>query len=304
MNIMLMPKISIVTTNYNGAAFLEETIQSVLNQNYPNLEYIIVDGGSTDESISIINKYKDKLAWWISEPDKGMYEAIQKGFEHCTGDIMAWINSDDKYLPWTFSIVAEIFNKFNEVRWLTSANGITWDKFGRAVNIDNRGGFSGKAFSRGLNLTGKNWHSTYFIQQETTFWRRDLWEQAGGKIDISLKLAGDFDLWAKFFRFAELYTVCTTLGGMRAHETQKSALYFNEYINEATTILQNNGTHTYGKIGSLIRRVLYITLGRNFIPANRLSMSINKILSLSLLYKVNRCVWKKNEWSIISGYII
>src|SRR5215469_5586779 len=97
-----LPKISIVTPSFNQAEFLEETIRSVLDQNYPNLEYVVVDGGSTDGSVDIIKKYAHRLAWWVSEPDDGQYAAINKGFKHSSGEIMAWINSDDKYLPWTF----------------------------------------------------------------------------------------------------------------------------------------------------------------------------------------------------------
>ena len=90
-----LPKISIVTPSFNQAQFIEETILSVLNQNYPNLEYIIIDGGSTDGSVDIIKKYADKIAYWVSEKDSGMYDAINKGFGKSTGEILAWINSDD-----------------------------------------------------------------------------------------------------------------------------------------------------------------------------------------------------------------
>ena len=112
------PKISIITPNYNQAKYLEETILSVLNQGYPNLEYIIIDGGSTDNSVEIIKKYSDRLAYWESVPDKGMYDAIQKGFARSTGEIMAWINSDDMYQSKSFFTVSEIFRNFTQVNWL------------------------------------------------------------------------------------------------------------------------------------------------------------------------------------------
>jgi glycosyltransferase involved in cell wall biosynthesis len=102
-------KISIVTPSYNQGQYLEETIQSVLDQNYPNLEYIIMDGGSTDNSVDIIKKYESQLAHWESKPDNGQADAIKRGFDMATGDILAWLNSDDYYLPDTFNQVSELF---------------------------------------------------------------------------------------------------------------------------------------------------------------------------------------------------
>jgi len=109
------PRISIITPSYNQRPFLEETIQSVLNQGYPNLEYIVIDGGSTDNSVEIIKKYKDQLAYWVSEPDKGQSDAINKGFRVATGEILAWLNSDDLYLPGTLQTVAEYFSSHPDV---------------------------------------------------------------------------------------------------------------------------------------------------------------------------------------------
>ncbi len=103
------PKISIVTPSFNQGRYIEETIQSVLFQNYPNLEYIIIDGGSTDETISVIKKYEGYITYWVSEPDNGQSEAINKGLKYCTGEIFNWLNSDDSYLPDTFFNVATAF---------------------------------------------------------------------------------------------------------------------------------------------------------------------------------------------------
>lgn len=112
-------KISIITPCYNMEKFIEGTILSVLNQNYPNLEYIIIDGASTDRTLEIIEKYKDRISLIISEPDKGMYDAINKGLSRATGDIMAYINADDQYLPGTLSLVNRLFSKFKNVDWIS-----------------------------------------------------------------------------------------------------------------------------------------------------------------------------------------
>src|SRR5712672_634542 len=114
----MSPKISLVTPSFNQGSFLEETIRSVLDQNYPNLEYVVIDGGSTDGSVEIIKKYERRLTWWISAPDGGQYEAINKGFARTTGEIMAWLNADDKYLPWTLSVVGDLMSTLPQVEWL------------------------------------------------------------------------------------------------------------------------------------------------------------------------------------------
>jgi glycosyltransferase involved in cell wall biosynthesis len=218
------PKLSVVTPSFNQARYLEETIQSVLSQNYPNLEYIIIDGGSTDGSVEIIKKYESNLAYWISEPDHGMYYAVQKGFERCTGEIMAWINSDDKYFPGAFSIVAEIFTRFSKVNWLTG-NPAYFDEKGRTIFVNQFRQYSKFDFYS-LEII--------WIPQESTFWRRNLWEHTGSKLDLQLKYAADSELWLRFFRYEKLYSTKALIGGFRYRSSNQISLNnMKDYILEA-----------------------------------------------------------------------
>ena len=113
------PRISVITPSYNQGEYLEATLRSVLDQDYEELEYVVIDGGSTDGSVQIIERYASRLAYWVSEPDRGHAHALNKGFERATGDILCWINSSDMYYPWTLRTVAEVFTQLPGVEWIT-----------------------------------------------------------------------------------------------------------------------------------------------------------------------------------------
>lgn len=221
----LYPKISIVTPSFNQVDYIEQTIQSVLGQEYPNLEYIVVDGGSTDGSIDIIKKYSNKLKYWVSEPDGGMYDAINKGFAKSSGEILAWVNSDDVYFDNALHIAAEIFTQMPKVEWITGRCGYI-DRAGNKMRTAKK-----KIYNRELLRNGfyRSPYS-YVVNQNVVFWRRSLWVKVGG-CDKNYLAAGDFVLWKKFSEHAKLYYHDFIFCAFRKHENQitsSSNVYKNE----------------------------------------------------------------------------
>lgn len=248
------PRISIVTPSFNQGEFLEETIRSVLLQGYPNLEYVIIDGGSTDGSREIIENYAPWLSYWISEPDRGQYDGLNKGFARTSGEIMAWLNSDDKYAPNAFTAIGEIFSQLPAVEWVTSIRPIRWGADGRRRWCRTLPGYSHEAFRRAEYVVGVGHFSTGWIQQESTFWRRALWQAGGGRLDDSLQMAGDFDLWARFYDHASLYGVACRLGGFRQHSDQKTATDLPLYVREAKAVFTRSGGRPHGRLKALLRK--------------------------------------------------
>lgn len=227
---MTYPKISIITPSYNQADYLEHTILSVLDQNYPNLEYIIIDGGSTDHSVEIIKKYADRLAYWVSERDGGLYHALQKGFDKSTGEIMGWINSDDMLHRNSLYSIAEILSLKN-VEWIT-ATGTLYDEKGRAVRVAQERRWSKYNFL----LKDYQW-----IQQESTYWKRSLWERSGAQMTTKYKYAGELELWNRFFKYGRLYSINCLIGGFRIRTKDQLSLdNSNEYFAEVNSILKGN----------------------------------------------------------------
>ncbi len=212
---MTVPKISIVTVNFNQIRFIEQTIQSVLCQNYPNLEYIVIDGGSTDGSVDIIRKYASELAYWVSEPDDGQYHAINKGFRRASGEVLGWINSDDFLLPNSLWTLGSMFQSLPDVQWLTSRMLVICSEYG-VLQIHADSGISGQAYCENAR-PGSN-----FIQQEQTFWRRSLFDVAvDGQIPTRHSHAADMDLWFHFFQHSDCHVVDSPLACLRQRADQR-----------------------------------------------------------------------------------
>lgn len=221
------PKISIVTPSYNQAEYLEEAIRSVLLQGYPNLEYIIIDGGSTDGSVEIIKKYEPWLAYWVSEKDRGQSHAINKGFEKATGEIYAWINSDDYYEPQAFLKVALAFMQ-QDTQWVAGITCKTHPK-GTIFEVSTR-----------PEEKVEIWYVGGLYHQQGIFWRRELWEIVGG-VDENLQYCFDYDLWMRFIKVQPFaYWLNDHLANFRIHPDSKTSIDQLEFMRERYLVYQRN----------------------------------------------------------------
>jgi len=205
------PLVSIVTASFNQARYLEATINSVLGQEYPRIEYIIVDGGSTDGSVDVIKKYADKLAWWVSEKDKGQTDAINKGFNRATGDILAWLNSDDTYNPGAISQAVKYLLENPEVGLV----------YADCNFIDEEDRIIGKFNSAQTDLR-KLREGYVHIPQQTMFFRAKYWKELG-PLDPSFYFAMDYDLWTRIAARAPFkYLAGKTWANFRLHTSGKT----------------------------------------------------------------------------------
>lgn len=268
------PKISIVTPSYNQGIFLEETIQSVLNQDYSNLEYIIIDGGSTDNSIDIITKYQHRLAYWESNKDRGFGHAINKGFSRASGDIFCWLNSDDLLLPDALRLIGNYFCSYSNVGLV----------FGNRHIIDAKSALRRKRdyffYFPGQFKYGKT------LPQECTFWRREVHEQVGG-LDENLKFAIDFDLWCRISKVATVRHIPFYLGAFREQPLSKSATLEKIGIDERRSIVlkyyrRQPADYTFRVVHFLLgfMRRLYRLVGvsaiKRFLIGKRIRFSVMK----------------------------
>lgn len=205
----LWPKISLITPSFNQANYLEKTILSVLEQGYSNLEYIVMDGGSTDGSVDVIKKYSSFLSYWVSEPDRGQSRAINKGFQMASGDIVGWLNSDDILLPCALLKVGTFFRTIN----MAACSG-------NEVCINEKSNITG--FKRFLPLSAKWLLTIGNFSQPTIFWKRELFDVIG-YLDENLHYAMDYDFFLRISSAVEIGHIDDYLAAFRYHRRQKTA---------------------------------------------------------------------------------
>ena len=215
-NAVALPSIGIVTPSFNQGPYLEETIRSVLLQGYPNLEYIVMDGGSTDDSVSIIQKYADFLTHWESRSDNGQADAIKRGFAMGKGEILGWLNSDDYLMPAALNTVVTRFLKDQSMQMLIGSGWVV-DEVGRKLK---------KMYSYPASFESLLHHGQFFNQM-STFWKRDLYDQVRG-IDDSLRFCFDYDLFLKMAKVNPPDITDKILSSFRFHGGSKTSTIWNE----------------------------------------------------------------------------
>ncbi len=230
--VRLMPKISIVTPSYNQGPYLERTIRSVLEQGYPELEYIIIDGASTDRSAAIIKQYEASLAWWVSEPDSGQSAAINKGFARATGGLLGWLNSDDYLLPGALATIAGMYLD----------NPAAGAYVGAGEYVNDKGRVLLRKEPAEVSLESLyDWLEIFHFMQPSCFFTREAWDRAGG-LDESVHVAMDVDLWLKIARHHSFARSTVPISRSLVHTAAKTAThrYFSE-IDTAFVIMRHGG---------------------------------------------------------------
>ena len=222
------PRISIVVPSYNQAQFLEDTITSILNQDYPNLELFVVDGGSKDHSVEIIKNYEHKINWWVSEKDKGQSDAINKGFKKATGDIITWINSDDLLTEGALHKVADHFSKLPDDVGLIHG-GITIFRDEEVIKSD--WGYKDPSIER--NLAGMA------FSQPAAFFKKKYFDQVGGSVSVDLHFGMDYDLYSKLALVCRFVPVREVFAKYRLHDASKTVTEQHKFIEDWARVFFN-----------------------------------------------------------------
>ncbi|MES9843708.1 MAG: glycosyltransferase family 2 protein [Candidatus Sedimenticola sp. PURPLELP] len=247
-----LPLISIITPSFNQAEYLERTIVSVLGQDYPCLEYIIIDGGSTDGSLAVIEKYADKLSYFVSEKDGGQANAINKGLELAKGEWVGWQNSDDIYYPGAFRRLADA---------VTKASGI--DLVVGNINLIN----SDDEVLRDIKYVRPSYRSLLaegmVLTNQAALWRRSVHEEIGF-LNESLDCGFDYEWFLRLLENRKSVHINKTLGALRLHEDTKTFNRQNTFKTEYRAILEGHSIPPFSKVGYSLRRLILTVANGEF----------------------------------------
>lgn len=226
-----LPKISLVTCSFQQGRYLETTLRSVLEQGYADLEYLVIDGGSTDDSVATLRRYERQLAYWVSEPDRGQTDALIKGFRRSSGEVLGWLCSDDLLLPGALQAIGEFFARHPQVQAV----------YGDSLWVDGAGHLLRAKkeipFNRFVFLYDHN-----YIPQPSMFWRRSLYQAVGG-LDVDFNLAMDGDLWERFSSRTSIAHLPRYLSCMRFYPEQKTRNLRPQARREDATIRHRHALH-------------------------------------------------------------
>jgi len=230
-----LPKISVITPSFNQADFIEQTIRSVLEQDYPDLEYVVVDGGSSDGTLDILSRYAGRLTW-ISEPDRGQAHAINKGLRMVSGEVLAFLNSDDLYLPGALQSVGNYFSQHPDAGWLS----------GRCRNINENGQEIRQVIRAYKNiwLRAASYHALLilnYVAQPATFWRRAAMQSCGW-LNEDLHYTMDYELWLRLGRRHQLHVLNQDLAAFRVHDASKSGTTAHKQFDEELAVARRYGS--------------------------------------------------------------
>ncbi len=263
------PKISIITPSYNQGQFIEETILSVIGQGYPNLEYIIIDGGSTDNTVEIIKKHEQHITYWISEKDKGQSDAINKGFKRATGDVLAWLNSDDYYMPGVLNAVA-LLTDINKTQLV----------YGNSFHF-----YEGKSKSWGSDVIKYNKEKdiriAHNVVQPSTFWTRKTWETVG-ELDTDLHFVFDWEWFARTKKYnIEYIGTQKYLSAFRFHGNNKTTTGKEKRTKEILDVYKRHKGEVFAKyVAKIVEEYNNIWLTKWYINRYKLNRFEDKIIKL------------------------
>jgi len=290
---MTTPLVSIITPSYNQVRYLETTICSVLEQEYPRLEYLIVDGASTDGSVDIIQRYADKLTWWVSEPDKGQADAINKGLLRAQGEIVAWLNSDDYYLPGAIETAVRAFQE-NEQCGLVFGDVLAVDGQGHTLNL-----------LRYAPRSLADLMSFQIIGQPSVFMRRSVLEQAG-LLDLDYHYLLDHHLWIRMAAIAPTHYLPVTLSAARFHSEAKNVAQAAQFGHEAHLIVawmesDPKLSATYAEHSRRINAGAYVVDAFYLLDGNKAGAALKAYIHAFFIHpKTMLIAWRRVLYALLS----